>query len=297
MTYHDRSHFFKYVTMDGLGHIMSRLSRRWTSPLAFNDPFDTQFDCGFPFIFEDFGHAFLDATEEIVFGDAEPEGDPIHPLFKQLTIARRGRPRRSREEFRSFFQPTVADCIPNLHQSQRLASQIWAQYLASLRILCLTETNENLLMWAHYAHDHTGAVVRFRCVSERDSVLLAALPVNYTTQAPYIGTQEEWIRHLTGQQEIDYDAHFRKLVTTKSQHWAYEKEWRVINFAPRGQEGPYMHDTFWPEEIEAVYFGCRSAPSERQKILDSVHPDLGHVEFHQAKKRQWEFGLEFEKLT
>ena len=73
MTYHDKPHFFKYVPMDGLGHITSRLSRRWTCPVAFNDPFDAQFDCGFPFTFEAFSHAFLDAIEDMVFGDTEPE--------------------------------------------------------------------------------------------------------------------------------------------------------------------------------------------------------------------------------
>jgi len=77
--------------------------------------------------------------EDMVFGDPEPEGDPSHPLFEQLMIARSNRAQRSRAEYRSLFQPRVARCIPNLERSQRLASEVWARDLATLRILCLTE--------------------------------------------------------------------------------------------------------------------------------------------------------------
>jgi len=297
MPYHNKAHFFKYVTMDGLRHTTSRLSRQWSSPITFNDPFDAQFDCGFPFTFEDFGHAFLAAMETMVFGDTEPEGDLEHPLFQQIMISRRNRAHSTRTDFRSFFQPTVTDCIPNLEQSQKYASGVWATYLANLRILCLTETNTDLLMWAHYAKHHTGAVLRLGCVREKDSVLLAALPVNYSSRAPYIGTQDEWIRHLTGQETIDYDSHFHKLITTKSEHFQYEKEWRVINFRKKADDTLYMYDEFWPEEIEVIYFGCRAEPSDIQGVLQSMHPKLDHVEIYRAKQKQWHFGLDFERIN
>ena len=156
-----------------------------------------------------------------------------------------------------------------------------------------------MLMWSHYADHHKGAVIQLRCIQERDSVLLAALPVWYTDQAPFIGTQDEWIRHLTGQKEIDYDAHFRKLVTTKSTHWASEREWRVINFKLHGEkdDGLRLYDTFWAEEIEAIYFGCRADEDKVLSILKAMHPDLKHVELHKAKKKKWEFGLDFEKMN
>lgn len=296
MKYHDRTHFFKYVTLDGLRHITSCLSRQWSSPCKFNDPFDCQFDCGFPFTFEAFGEAFLAATEEMVFGETEPQGAAQHPLFSQIMIARRNRTKRSRDQFRAFFTPTVSETIPSIQRAQAVASRVWAEYLSRLRIFCVTEDNANLLMWSHYADHHTGAVIRLKCVRERDSVLLAALPVKYADQAPYIGTQDEWIRHLTGQKEIDYDSHFRKLVTSKSTQWAYEREWRVINFKGPGDDGCRWRDTFWPEEIEAIYFGCRADDSEMSGILKGMHPELKHVALFRAKKKQWEFGLHFDAI-
>lgn len=283
--------------MDGLCHISGSLSRQWTSPLAFNDPFDAQFDCGFPFDFDQFGEAFLDAIELMVFGEDEPQGDLSDPMFEQIMISRKNRKSRSRAEFREFFQGTVDEYPAILKENQRMMSAVWADYLKHLRILCVTESNTNLLMWAHYADNHAGAAIRFRCIPEKDSPLLAAVPVKYTESAPYIGSLDEWIRHLTGQQKIDYDKHFLKLVTTKSPHWEYEQEWRLINFAPKSEsENFYLRDRFWPGEIEAIYFGCRSTPSDIDEIRNSMHVDLGHVEFYRAKTKQWEFGLEFEQI-
>ena len=297
MKYHDRTHFFKYVTLDGLRHVTSRLSRQWSSPLAFNDPFDCQFDCGFPFTFESFAEAFPAAIEEMIFGDNEPQGDAQHPLFLQLMIARRNRANRNRKQCRAFFQPAISAAIPNLKRSQAEASHFWATCLSNLRIFCMTEDNDNLVMWSHYAANHTGAVIRLKCVTERDSVLLAALPVQYTDEAPYIGTQAEWISHLTGQKTIDYESHFRKLVTSKSTRWAYEREWRLVNGIGPGDDGLRWRGTFWPEEIEAIYFGCRVSDAEVSDILKTMHPDLKHVKLFKAKKKQWEFALDFEAMA
>lgn len=122
--YHDRSHFYKYVSMDGLRHITGGLSRQWTSPLAFNDPFDAQFDCGFPFRFDEFGKAFLDSVEVMVFGEDEPQGDLSDSLFEQIMISRRNRNRRSRTEFRRFFQGTVDQSPSILKENQKLLSAV-----------------------------------------------------------------------------------------------------------------------------------------------------------------------------
>ena|SRR5437660_1885844 len=293
---HGKPYFFKYVTMEGLQNITSNLSRKWSCPLAFNDPFDAQFDLGFPFTFEAFAPAFLDEQEKMVFDDQEPSCDPSHPLFRLMMLTRQTRHQRSREEFRQFFRSVEVQAIPNLKKAQEIASQTWTDYIERLRILCLTETHDDLLMWAHYANHHTGAVVRLGCVRERDSVLLAAIPVKYSDRAPYIGTLEEWIRHLTGQKQLDYDGLFQKLVTTKSTHWAYEKEWRVINLRQSEEDGLHMYNSFLPEEIEAVYFGCRATNPDIENIVQKMHPDLSHVEFLKARKKKWEYGLEFERI-
>jgi len=290
---HDQDHFYKYVTLDGLRCITGRLSRQWTAPSEFNDAFDTQFDLGYKFAIEEFGPAFIAEMESVVYGDEEPTGDPSHPLLEQLLVARSNRHRRTREDFRRFFAPTIEKTMARLPVLQAFASLAWKRLHDRIRILCVTETHRNRLMWAHYAENHKGAVVQLGCIPERDSVLLAAVPVTYSDQPPFIGTLGEWVKQLTGQISIDYDGHFSRLVMTKSTEWSYEKEWRCINFAPPGDSNPHMYDQFWPEEIQAVYFGCRTPDTDIADIMASLHPSLGHTTVYRATRRQWEYQLDF----
>ena len=43
--------------------------------------------------------------------------------------------------------------------------------MADTSVFCLSETHDNLLMWSHYAQNHTVAVVEFRVLPEVDSKL------------------------------------------------------------------------------------------------------------------------------
>jgi len=264
--------------------------------MAFNDPFDCQFACGFPFSVEEFEERFKNELETLVFQAEEPRGDNGDPLFKMILLTRRHLRGRGREQFRGFLEQSVSRLIPQLQAALAFAADTWSRQLSRLRIICLSETRDNLTMWAHYAARHTGAVIRIRCVKERDSVFLGALPVRYSDEAPFVGTLDQWIKHMTGQQRIDYDAHFLKLVTTKSRHWSYEREWRVIDPACEPYTGTPDFDQYWPEEIDEVYFGCRTDDANIDLIMSSVPQELEHVEFFKAGTMKWEFGLEFHKI-
>lgn len=267
-----------------------------SSPRTFNDPFDCQFDFGFQFTFESYVPAFIDAILEMILSDKTPLGNHSDETFKMIEIMRQKRPQPSRLEYKNFMQQTASQLITNLNKAQEMVSHAWAAKIDELRILCLSETNDNLLMWAHYAEQHKGAVVRLGCIRERDSVLLAALPVIYTDQVPYIATMEEWIRHQTGQQSINYEAYLYKMLTTKSKQWKEEREWRVITLRDPDDKGSYNYNYFWPEEIEAVYFGCCVTDSEIKSVVEKMHPSLSHVELYKARKKKWEFGLEFKRI-
>ena len=297
IAFHNRDHFYQYVTMDGAEKILTKRMRQWSSPLSFNDPFDVQCDLGFPFKFEEFAPRFLQALEDLNFQEEEPHGDMNHPLFKMIHMSRRIRHKTPREAFRTHFGTAIENLIQGLNQTQIQANDEWKAYRKSLRILCLTESRDNLTMWAHYAEKHQGAVIRYKCLPDWDSALLAALPVKYSEQVPYIATMDEWIKHLTGQKQIFYDDHFKKLVTTKSIHWEKEAEWRVIDaFGNRkipNDDGIHMIDLYRPEEIDEVYFGCNSNHHRINDIIAAMPPELSHVKKFIAGKEPWDFQLRF----
>ena len=45
----------------------------------------------------------------------------------------------------------------------------WLEKVPRMRMLCVTEEHDNLLMWAHYANNHTGAVLELRVMPEEDN--------------------------------------------------------------------------------------------------------------------------------
>lgn len=45
--WHDRKSFFKYYTADSAKLTLKKVSRKWSTPFLFNDPFDNQFDLHF----------------------------------------------------------------------------------------------------------------------------------------------------------------------------------------------------------------------------------------------------------
>ena len=288
--------FYKYVTMEGAKQITSTLSRQWSSPSAFNDPFDSQFDCGFPFTFEEFSEKFLAFLEGLVFCKNQPVGDMQKPLFKLIHDTWSQNNQNTRLELMAYFRNTITGLFSGFYETQAQVSSAWLEQFLQLRILCLTDDHTNLLMWSHYCKHHTGAVIRLGCPPGRDSLLAAAQPVKYTDTAPFIATLPEWMRHLVGQENINYDKHLEKLVTTKSTAWAYEKEWRVVNMTGHNEREIYMYDKFWPEDIQAIYFGCNANQGEIEKTIAVMSPQLSHVEIHCAKRKKWEFGLDFERI-
>jgi Protein of unknown function (DUF2971) len=298
MKYHDHSHFYKYLSIDGLQYITKNLTMRYASPSTFNDPFDSQFELGFDFEFEEAGQALLEKMEEFVFGDDEPEGNTENRLFKALSLTRKNRHQHNIEEFREYFKSSVDKNIQFSKNAQPGLNKTWKSVFDTIRIFCVTEDHKNLLMWSHYADKHEGAVIRIGCIKEIDSVLLAAVPVCYTDQTPVIATKDEWINSLIGLSEIDYDQHLKKIVTTKSKEWEYEKEWRVYTFVQPSSidDGKYLYQIFSPKEIQAIYFGCKVDEKTIDKIRKEMHPDLSHVEFYNAKRLKWKFGIDFGRI-
>ena len=58
--------------------------------------------------------------------------------------------------------------------------------MADTAVFCLSETHDNLLMWSHYAQNHTGAVIKFLSLPEVDFPIIVAQPVRYTRQMPLL---------------------------------------------------------------------------------------------------------------
>lgn len=290
---HGKPHFFKYCTAHAAKEIIKNRTVKWSSPIIFNDPFDIQTDFRFDFDVEELKEPLLKHIADLTFSNEEPTGDLNHQFFAAIMRGRKLRDRTSRGEFLDFMKPAGEE---GEKAGQQLMAQIqawWIQYRQKLRVYCVSEVNDDILMWAHYADCHAGVVIKHKCIIERDRAICAAVPISYENEIPIIANLEDYLKHITGQVELDYSNLFTKFSTTKSKHWSYEKEWRCIGGDSKNDGSLFEFVNILPEEIEAIYFGCKISKEDQFDISSLITGDFSHIKLFKAHKHPKRYELEF----
>ena len=160
-------------------------------------------------------------------------------------------------------------------------------------ILCLTETPNNLLMWAHYADSHQGFAIEFnssniffdRRKTEEDD-FRHLRKVIYSKERPNIVLSE-----------LDTFAPF----LTKGLEWSYESEWRIMDHLETASkiigEGPSAIHLFeFPKSaIKRVIFGCKISESKKDEILKIIESSKNYQQIAcvQAQIHESKFELTF----
>jgi hypothetical protein len=166
--------------------------------------------------------------------------------------------------------------------------------IADVKLLCLSELFDNILMWSHYAKDHTGVVIRLTCIEELDSAWGAARLVRYEKKMPLLLDEEQTIMMMSGKTTVDKEAALHNSVYCKASDWAYEKEWRL--FGGRDATKQYEDIPFHTQELTGVYLGCRISAPDRDKMIELVTQKYPHADLFVGKKAERTFTLEFEKI-
>lgn len=99
---------------------------------------------------------------------------------------------------------------------------MFAQMRSAIGIACLSELDDSLLMWAHYANNHRGMCVEYELLEINKQLKFTPVPIIYS---------EERVRfNSLNLSEIEKDTTkiFIESLTSKSPEWNYEKEWRII---------------------------------------------------------------------
>lgn len=293
---HNKTHFYKYTSSSAVKKILSSRRMRWSSPLRFNDPFDHQMEFDYGFDLKTFVEKFTIKIEDIIFGEKNIKLDANNQLATALKTMRIIRDKLTREEVMKELGEVIQD-MPKFLTSIRndLNSKLQAS-LTSMRVLCVTEDKDNLVMWSHYADKHSGVVIRLQCIDAIDNGLLVAEPANYTNTMPVIVGLDELVQHVTGENTIDLTKSIPNIWYTKSKHWAYEKEWRIAMPEPTAGSNLYNDYEEDPQVFGAVYMGCRSSKEDQDEILSFLTGELEHVELYRAHKQGSSFGLYFEKI-
>lgn len=278
--------FCKYVTRQ-TGEIVLRSRRlRWSSPFAFNDPFDNQFELGIvadPALVRKLA---LSKIWEDYIGASGAGGKPGFGLRLRLGSVR-PTPEQVEESFGPEIDAWIASGLahlPRMHQDIGLLAR-------QHKILCMTTIPDSILMWSYYAESHQGLVLGFRMVDGQDSPWRMGRPVSYSKVMPGLLGPHDFSDLLSGRASVDVQGVLEKIVFTKAFDWSHEKEWRIFSGVGRDPGALFEDVPFHAMELSSVLFGCKMPSEDRSKFVRLISELYPHVEILQAIPSKSEYAL------
>jgi hypothetical protein len=182
-------------------------------------------------------------------------------------------------------------------------------WIESLGVLCLTTTPDDLLMWAHYARNHTGVCLGFDSGFEPFST---AQPVRY--QEDRAGVTP--LSTSSKEQKL-----VEKVLFVKSLHWQYEAEWRSVKRPVRDDEKAYYRDLFTQQPnkgdeiaqllsseggpghyefdvraLRRIYLGARMQPEWKERVAAAIDAHAPFVKIHEMSLDSRYFRLNAQKV-
>jgi len=272
---------------------------RYSSPLTFNDPFDLQSGLHFDFDIDALHVKILDKLEELAAASEEPLVDKNNHWGKVVIAVREKYPTHGfpRERWMQITAPVFAELVREIKSTQQGYQEYWWKtLLPGIRVFCVSEERDNLLMWAHYAKDHTGAVFEFLSLPDEDNPLSVAKPVVYVDQPPPFFTEIEWLDSILSMRKLDRDKLYKRYAYIKSRHWQYEREWRV--WYPLIPAPDTLHEdlSIRPSEFSAIYIGCRAEPVFVDEVVSLACSLFPHVRIYRARKSETVYALEYTEI-
>lgn len=291
---HEKEHFYKYMTCATAHAVLFNGSLRWSKPSLFNDPFDHQISFKFPFTQEEFSTELVSVLEQLVYRD-QPHFQVSTLLSQMVEKLRQARDKIPKEE---VLRTLIEGCKESASLFDDYQSNINLLLKASIntsRVLCVTENNDNVVMWSHYAASHTGVCLKLLCTDEIDNALLAARPVTYTDAFPVFMTLNDQISYLTGLSKDEVGKLIMNVAFMKHKDWSYENEWR-IHRPHENSEGNYNDLKENPMVFSAIFFGCKIDQSDASSLMTIIEEEYPHMEIFQARPDDTGFKLNFKKL-
>lgn len=290
--------FYKYASPETTLAVLRNRTVRYSSPLAFNDPFDVQSGLHLDFDMDTLHRKIIDRIEKLASAVSAPSVDPDDVWGSIVLEARKYYPTNGfdKERWLQMTAEPFGTLLGEIESTQQKYQSHWRNKLfPGVKVFCVSEDRDNLLMWAHYAQDHKGAVFELWSLPEDDNPLSVARAVEYQDNPPPFFSEAEWIDDLTGVKKLDLNAFYRRYAYIKSKHWSYEREWRV--WYPGSNEAA-LHDniTLRHSEFASLYFGCRAEPSFVNEALGLVRSSFQNVQVYKGRKKEHAYAIEYKEI-
>lgn len=164
--------------------------------------------------------------------------------------------------------------------------------------LSLSENRNELLMWSHYCDSHKGFVVGFNgdhnYFQDRTRNWMASpVPVAYSAIRPSLPKIKDW-----GVLNVA-----ESVLLTKSEHWRYEKEWRMV------AELKYASETIGVEKanrvclfdfpsdcVTEIILGCQMDKLKQSEIREVLKDKYPLAKLYQARLSDTKFDIDINEV-
>lgn len=184
----------------------------------------------------------------------------------------------------------------------------------AIGVHCLSEIDNNILMWSHYAEDHKGFCIGFNNLDKQIQEKPGVIKVKYLNDFEDLNNPELLVdfymtmfRDNKNLPQLEWERKYKELAHKLSRHeeselaravignkyidWSYEREIRLI----LNQTGSIKYN---PESIETITFGLRTSKSDKLTILNICNTeDKQHIRFREAVKSNSGYGLKIANLS
>lgn len=135
----------------------------------------------------------------------------------------------------------------------------------NLYCTCLTDDNNNLLMWTHYADNSKGICIEYDLLDVLDKYDTIPIPITYSNRRNSLSPSYFIPKKfgVTYEEQIEKDREVASIYTTKAECWKYENEYRI--FTDVNKTGNHYIEGI---KITAVYLGPRVSEDDAVKVLE-----------------------------
>ena len=265
---------YKYMSVDTARAVLTYSTLRWSTPATFNDPADMQL------------YLVLNVEDSVVVEEAIEfianafcceTFKPLNEVGVMLNFLKASGIKLNKQQVEIEFGDTLMQCMRKLRKYLPTFNEECINSLASSKILCLSESPLISTMWAHYADDHRGVVLKFGTPDGVDSPWKLARKITYSESPPNFASVNFLPKILAGQAAFDVRATTDLYIYYKSSEWQHEKERRLYSGDGRNSDASFEDVPFHPRELEEIIFGCRVTEGtigEFSSLARIINPDV-----------------------
>ena len=283
---------YKFRSMKKAKQILLDKKVWWSSPLDFNDPFDSQWNIMWPIYTAEHEFRFRLAMREVLLGGAalSPRANPEY--VKAVNIERSRLLAMSPLEREASLEETASEILENGRRTDaRMERERISDIKLRTRVWCLCEPRECTLMWSHYGDQHQGVAIGFDLARLEVGWNRPFERVVYSDALPRLINADAWLLHLVfGHDKPDWTSE-RDWALFKNKAWSYEREWRVVSIEPKGTTTRGCAVALPEHAIAEVVFGCRADSGLRKGIEWLAKENSPNCRFVQLREARDSFRL------